>query len=289
MPGPEPAKTKGKWIRLTVSVDGKQVYDSGFEDVGVFQSLPFAVDLLWAPDSGHVAYRLITAFRIVNRAGKHQTFDIIKDNSLISSFQWTGNKELLVVSKKVDDPLDMYGYPQHYHGYSTKAKNIRVLRVNLDSGITERFIGDVKDPTFMFRSIGFINQEISPTSNRVAFSDGTNLCVYDDMAGKLIRRVKIPQKSAPKPDLPPDYPPDAAKAVAALSSEPAQLEGIWWQTNDKLVAGVGLLGFPAKSFYTYVVSTNTMADVTGNLLPVWTGSDRAGNYQDSDWYRSVIK
>ena len=119
----------------------------------------------------------------------------------------------LVVVKEIDEPLDMFGYPQHYHGYSAKAKSIRIVKVNLDGGVSERFTQSVTKPTFMFHSIGFENQEISPYSDRVAFGDGAVVCVYDDVVGKVIAKAPIT----------------------------GPLEGVWWETNDKLVLGLGLL------------------------------------------------
>lgn len=67
LPGPEPAKTLAKWARLSLEVKGKTVYDTGDQEVGIYQSFPFAFDVSWAPDSAHVAYRMMTTLRIVSR------------------------------------------------------------------------------------------------------------------------------------------------------------------------------------------------------------------------------
>ena len=94
LPGPEPAKTLAQWARFIVEVKGRRVYDTGFKNVGVGQSLPFAFDVAWAPDSAHVAYRSITTLSIVSRDGQVHEGAIVCTNSLISSFKWTSGKEL---------------------------------------------------------------------------------------------------------------------------------------------------------------------------------------------------
>ena len=37
LPGPEPPKTLAKWARFSLEVKGKKVYDTGYQDVGVYQ------------------------------------------------------------------------------------------------------------------------------------------------------------------------------------------------------------------------------------------------------------
>lgn len=268
LPGPEPPKVKGQWVQLAVTVDGKQKYDSGFEDVGVYQPCNFAFDLAWSPDSAHVAFRAISTLRIVGKDGKIQSFDVAKDNSLVSSFKWTSNKELLVVAKKVSDPLDMHGYPRHYHGYLAKGWDLRVFRVSLTSGVTNRFTLDTKDttvtdrfaqdakePTFMFRSIGFLNQEICPTTNRVAFSNGKAICVYDDSVGKVIATAPVD----------------------------GSIEGTWWDTNDKLVVGIALLS-GEKHFSAFDLKTGKVEEQSTIYLPMWDGS-----WNNEGWFRSGKK
>jgi hypothetical protein len=244
LPGPEPPKVKGQWVRIAVTVDGKQKYDSGFEDVGVYQPCNFAYDLGWSPDSGHVAIRAISTLRVVGRDGRSQPFDVTKDNSLVSSFKWYGNRQIIVVAKKVAEPLGMFGYPKHYHGYLTKSLNVKVYRIDLDAGISERFAADVKEPTFMFRSIGFLNQEIAPGTNRVAFSDGNAISVYDDSLGRVV-------------------------ATAPVNGS---IEGTWWDTNDKLIIGIALLS-GEKHFSILDVKTGKVEDGSSTYLPIW----------DSEW------
>lgn len=253
LPGPEPPKTLAKWARFSVEVKGKKVHDTGDQDVGVYQSLPFALDVAWAPDSAHVAYRLLTTLRIVGRDGTVHQAGVVCTNSLISSFKWISNEELLVVVKEVDEPLDMFGYPQHYHGYLAKAKRIKIVRVSLDGRVSERFTQPVNEPTFMFHSIGFHNQEISPYSDRVVFSNGAAVCVYDDTAGKVVAKAEIT----------------------------ASVEGTWWQTSDKIILGLGLLSSSDRRFASFEVVDNKVRDITATLLPLWEGQ-----WVSADWFRA---
>lgn len=251
--GPEPPKVKERGVRLTLAYHGRQVYDGGFENVGVYQAFPFAVDLVWAPGSERLAYRSITTLHIVSKLGAVQSFAVIRGNELISSFKWLDDRELLVVTKRITDPLDMFGYPQHYHGYLAKATQVRIVRVRLSAGLTERFTQPVQQPTFMFHSIGFQNQEISPTSNRVAYSDGHALCVYDDAVGKVIATVPIP----------------------------GAIEGTWWETNDRLIVGLGLLSGGERRFVSVDLPSGRVEDQTLQLLPRWTLL-----WNNADWFRA---
>ena len=252
LPGPEPPKVKGQWVRLAVTVDGQTTYDSGFEDVGVYQPCDFAYDLAWSPDSGHVAFRAINTLRVVGKDGNLQSFDVTRDNALVSSFKWVGNRRLLVVAKQVAEPLDMFGYPKHYHGYLTKSQNVKVFTVDLDAGVAGRFAVDVKEPTFMFRSIGFLNQEIAPATNRVAFSDGNAICVYDDASGKVV-------------------------ATAPVNGP---IEGTWWDSSDRLIVGVGLLS-GEKHFSMFDIKTGKLEDQSATYLPLWDSQ-----WTHEDWFRS---
>jgi len=229
------------------------VYDGGFENVGVYQAFPFAVDLAWAPDSEHLAYRSITTLHVVSKLGAVQSFVVIQGNALISSFKWLDNRELLVVTKQITDPLDMFGYPQHYHGYLAKATQVRIVRVHLDSGLTERFTQAVQQPTFMFHSIGFQNQEISPTSSRVAYSDGHALCVYDDAVGKVIATVPMP----------------------------GAIEGTWWETNDRLIVGLCMLSGGERHFVSVDLPSGHVEDQTRQLRPRWKLL-----WDNADWFRA---
>jgi hypothetical protein len=291
MLGPELPKTLNRWVRLKVTRHGRTIYDSSYENLNVYQTGTFASDVMWSPDSAHLAYRHITTLRIIGPDGKLKTCNVQPKDSVISSFRWIDNRNLLVVSKKGNYPLDMHGSPYYYNGYIDQAKDIRIARLNMDKGFTECHHQAVSDPTFLFHSVCFFLDEISPKADRVAFSDGVNLCVYDVKLGRLVVQIAIPQKPAPKPDLTvPGLEDPAIRAVMEETAAlPAQLEGIWWPTNDRIVFGVGLLGGPTKSFYQYDLLKGTLTDKTDVLLPAWQGSDRAMNYEDPDWYRSVLK
>ncbi len=239
IPGPEPPETIRKWARVVVEVKGRKVHDTGFKDVGRHQSVPWAFDVAWAPDSAHVAYRAITTLSIVDRHGQVHHADIPCTNSLISSFKWISEKELLVVVKEVDTPLELYGYPASYHGFLAKAKRISILRVNLDGAIANRFVQHLANPAFAFHSIGFENQEISPFSSRVAFSDGTALCVYDDAHGNLTSNIPL---NAP-------------------------ISGTWWEINNRLIINLG--ASPSiEQFVRVDLTSGAIEDCTATLRPL---------------------
>lgn len=221
VPGPEPPQTLGRWARCQVKVKGKSIYNSGFEDVGVYSS-PFDFDAAWAPDSGHVAYRSIATFRILDRQGGVYPITIPYTNSLISSFKWISAKNLLLVVKE-EPPV-------------AKPKNIRIVRLSLNSGFSERYTQDVRESGFIFHCIGYEVQEISPYSDRVAFSDGLAVCVYDDAAGKVIARVPIP----------------------------ATLDGVWWESENRLILDLGASS-SSEQFFRFDLEHGTMEDCTGSL------------------------
>ena len=83
---------------------------------------------------------------------------------------------------------------------------------------SERFHQELDHPTFLFHGIDFLLDEISPKADRVAFSDGANLCIYDDTAGKPIAKIEIPQKSPVLPELPTDASPEDVKSNKELAS-----------------------------------------------------------------------
>ncbi len=292
LPGPEPPKTLARWARLTWLKDGKTIYDSGDEPLNIYQMSPtLALDLAWSPDSRRLAYRHITGIRIIGSKGEVATHNMADAGFVTASFRWIDNENLIVVSKKEQYPLDMSGKPDCYQGYIDQAKEIWIGQLNVATGYTECYRQPVSDPTFLFHAVGFQLDEISTKADRVAFSDGTNLCIYDVKTGKILAKVKLPQKPAPKPDLTgPDMQDPTIRAVTEeMAARPAQLEGVWWPTNDQLVLGMGLLGGPVKSFYTYDIATKVVLDKTVTLLPAWDGNEKAMNYQNSDWYRSALK
>lgn len=296
---PEPAKTLERWARLKLTKNGKTIYDSGYENLNIYQMSPsFALDVMWSPDSSRLAYRHITSFRTIGPDGKATFHNIVPEHSAISSFRWIDNESLLVVSKKTEYPLDMSGKPYLYNGYTDQAKDIRITRLHLTKGKTERYQQAVSDPTFLFHSSGFCLDEISPKADRVAFSDGASLCVYDDTAGKVILQFKIPQKPT-TPVLSPDADDSIKKVEMEMAARPDELDGIWWPTNDKLVVGLELLMRQEKrAFYTFDIPSQKLTDETMVLLPIWqdyyrkahknVGIDYFG-WQDPDWYRSALK
>ncbi len=295
---PEPPKTLERWARLQILRGGKSVYDSGYENLNVYQMSPgFALDAVWSPDSKHLAYRHIASLRVVGPDGQAKVCSVGPEDSVISSFRWIDNDDLLIVSKKTRYPLDMHGTPYMYNGYIDQATDIRISRCNLTKGRAERYEQAVDKPTFLFHAVAFHLDEISPNANRVAFSDGANLCVYDDALGKVVAQIKVPQKPTSPPDSTSTPPPaGSSEAMRAdikrqLASRPAQLEGVWWQTNDTLVMGVGLLGSPdeKKAFYTYDIPSKTLTDRSNVLLPVWLGGLKTRDYQDADWFRPAMK
>ncbi len=292
LPGPEPPKTLARWAQLKWIKDGKTVYDSGDEPLNTYQMSPaLALDLAWSPDSRHLAYRHITGIRIIGPKGEVATHNMADTGLITASFRWIDMENLIVVSKKGQYPLDMSGKPDCYQGYIDQAKEIWIGQLNLNTGYKECYRQTVSDPTFLFHAVGFQLDEISPKADRVAFSDGANLCLYDVVAKKMLANFRLPQKPGPKPDLSgPDMAHPIIRASAVkMAARTAQLSGVWWPTNDKLVIGMGLLGGPVKSFYTYDIPTKTLQDKTDVLLLVWDGNEQAMNYQDSDWYRSSLK
>jgi hypothetical protein len=318
----EPPKTFGRWARLKLIRNGKTIYDSRYENLNIYQMQPdHALDVMWSPDSTRLAYRHITSLRIIGPDGKVTKHSILPEDSVISSFRWIDNESLLVVSKEGQYPLEMYGKPYQYRGYIDKVRNIRITRLHVIKGPTERYVQDFgpdasglastngpaghypqapEGPTFLFHSIDFCPEEISPNADQVAFSDGVNLCVYDDVAGKVIARFKIPQKPT-KPVFSRDAEMvESIKRVEEqMAARPDELDGIWWQTNDKLVVGLELLGRQEKrAFFTFDVPSQKLTDQTQVLLPVWRDYDQKSHKQgdiyyfgwrDSDWFRSVIK
>jgi len=250
--GPEPPETKAQWARFVVDVLGRKVHDTGFRDIGRYQSIPFAFDVAWSPDSAHVAYRSITTLSIVSRDGQVRQAAIVCTNSLISSFKWVSTKEILAVVKEINYPLDLHGYPQQYDGYIAKARGLKIVSVSLDGTVSERFTQRVNKPTFMFHSIGFENQEISPYSNRVAFSDGSGLCVYDDGAAKVLATVPVT----------------------------GEIEGSWWESKDTIIIGIGLLS-GRRDFLRYDLADGSVQNCTATLLPQWDGM-----WRRVDWFRA---
>lgn len=258
-PPPEPTRIIASRSKLTVLRDGKIIYNSGFEKTGGSQGgepIYDIYDLSWSADSSFLAYRLLNNIRVIAKNGKVSSFDIVADNALVSSFKWIDSKELLIISKGVSDPLDMHGSYVYYHGYLTESTYVKVSKVNVDTGkVEQRFMQKVKNPTFIFHSIGFENHEISPYSSRVAFSDGSNINIYDDTRDKVIAKAPIE----------------------------GSVEGIWWVDKDTLIIGLGLLS-GQKKFLVFDVTTGKIANKTNILIPLWGDS----SYRNDDWFRKAF-
>lgn len=217
-PPPEPTRTTDSWSQLIVSRDGKVVYNSGFERLGGDQGRPpytWVFDLLWSTDSERLVYRKVNTVRVVSMDRRVLSFDIVTDNALVSSFKWISSNELLVVSKGVSDQLDLFGEYIQYYGMATNSTYVKVSRVNIDTRkVEQRFKQEVKRPPFVFNSIGFENDEISPYSGRVVFSDGENINVFDDASGKVIAKAPID----------------------------GSIKEIRWADNNRVVVGLGVPG-----------------------------------------------
>jgi len=244
--------------------------------------------------------------RTIGADGKATSYRLIPEDAIVSSFRWIDNESLLVVSKKGGYRLDMYGRPYRYPGYTEQAKDTRISRLHLTKGQMELYSQAVNNPTFLFHALKFGLEEISPRSDRVAFSDGVRIRVYDDAAGKVIAEGKIPQ--AP-PNVPAESPlaeayrqgGDTKSAAEAMRLErewaarPSQLFGIWWHTNSRLVLRV-VPPNGEPTFYTFDIPSQKIADVSKALQPLWrvpSNSPADGGYRDGwsdpNWYRVGLK
>ena len=285
---PEPPKTLERWVRLKITRTGMPIYDSSYENLNVYQR-SFGLDAMWSPDSGYLAYRHINTLRTIDSDGKAVIQDMLPEHSAISSFRWMDKGNLVIVSKKLESPLS--GYDTHYPcypSYCEKAVGIRITRLSLTKGKTVLHEQPIKATTFLFHALDFLLDEISPAANRIAFSDGGDLCIYDVEEKKVIAKVAIPRKPPVTTGKPGDDSPEILESINDISARPQELEGLWWQSNEVLIVGMGLLGSNTKFFYTYEIPSKRLTDVTHVLLPIWDGSDEAKNYRDSDWYRTAI-
>lgn len=289
---PEPPKILERWARLKITKAGKTIYDSSYENLNTYQH-SFALDAIWSPDSNHLTYRFVDTLRTIGPDGKMMIHDLSAEDSVISSFRWIDNESLIIVSKKMESPLSSSETPYRcYPSYCENAVDIRITRLSLTKGKAALYSLPTQATPFLFHALDFFLEEISPAATRVAFSDGSHLCIYDIAAKEITYKVEIPQKTPATPATPAkpeDYPPEILESIKSISVLPQQLEGLWWKSDDELIVGVGLLGSYSKSFYTYHIPTKQLTDVTSLLLPIWDGSDEAKNYRDSNWYRTTIR
>ncbi len=263
---PEPPKVTGRWAKLTISRGAFSSVSTGFEALNIYDHAGFATDAAWSPDSSKLAYRRVNEFRVFGRDGNDRGYDVVSGNALISSFKWVDNNSLIVVTKTIDYALDTFGSPNFYHGYLARARGIRILRLNLATGVLEQRYArqfpqpaNVKSlgksgPTFIFRSAEFLMDEVSPDACRIAFGDGSNLYVYDDLAGKII----------------------AQKPVRG------QIEGVWWVDRDTVLLGLDLLSSQQRTFATFIISSQAIEDVTPKLLSHWHR-----DYDNMNWFRQA--
>jgi len=103
----------------------------------------------------------------------------------------------------------------------------------------------------------FHMSEISPYSQRIAFSDGKNICVYDC----------------------------TQKVLVAKTPHHGKLEGIWWVDDKNLILGIGLLS-GTKSFSFFSIEKQTLTEATSQLMSHWTSD--AGGYSNPNWFRPAI-
>jgi hypothetical protein len=287
---PEAGRVLSRGARLEVKEAGRILFDSQEQRLSVWQSAPwFAVDASWSPDSARLAYRIVASLEVVGPGGKPGLSWFDPAGFSVSSFRWTSNNRLLVVLKRGSPNTWQGGEPALFQGYLDQAAEIRIARLDVESGTANiRISRRLKNPTFLFHSIGFAVEEISPTQARVAFSDGSKFYVYDDQAGKIIAEATIPRNELPKPNYSgPEYTAGMAAAVAAMPPKIA-VEGIWWTYDDTLVIGVGLLSGSFSAFYRFDCKTGALTDCSSVLSPVWNTNGAGQLYRDRDWYRPAL-
>ncbi len=61
------------------------------------------------------------------------------------------------------------------------------------------------------------------------------------------------------------------------------IEGTWWDTNDRLIVGIGLLS-GEKHFSTFDISTEAVKEQSSVYLPLWTGA-----WNNAVWFRTGKK
>ncbi len=250
LPGHPPPTTAQK-DRLTVNIDNKQVYDSSWVELGLYQDSD-AFDLVWSPNMKILASRRLNILTFINKDRIMRTLNTQHGNSLLSSYKWLDNDNLILVTKKLDSPLNMYGYPVHYHSFIDNATQISIYTYNLSKHkLKLRYKQDLKEVTFLFNSIHFFCDEISPFSAKVIFNDGKNIKVYDDKLHKIIAQTKAT----------------------------GSLEGIWWIDKDKVLLGFGLLS-GEKRFSLFDAKIGKIKDVSKEYLAKWQGS-----YSTKEWFK----
>lgn len=283
---PEPPKTTARWVRLQLVKERKVVYDSGYEPLNIYQMSPeLALDLIWSPDSSRIAYRYITKLRVIDAEGKVTNHDPPEADSSITCFRWIDNRNLAVVAKK-GGISNSGGGATYFEGYIEEASDIWIGKLDPEKGYEKLHQQAVKGPTFLFHAIDFEVEEISPKGDKVAFSDGSNFCVFDLISKRMAAKFAVPQEIDRGPDpatLAGDNE-DIRKFVKETAAKPGEIEGLWWLDNDRVLMGVDLLGNYIYSFHSYDCATKDLSDRTKLLRPVW---DRS--YKNPNWFRSTVK
>jgi hypothetical protein len=190
-----------------------------------------ALDVVWSPDSTQLAYRRNNDLHIIDLTSKTmRALPLADDLFLITSFRWLDQSNLLVMLK---ESLGGLGF--------SKAHSVRIVGVNIKtSGYEVLLDHPVDKPVLLFRSPLSRIEEISPYSERVAFSDGHHLKIFDANSMGFVADVALP----------------------------GSIDGIWWHDEDRLLVGSGLLTRDYR-FFTITVSDEITEEVTDQLVPVW--------------------
>jgi len=255
VPGDQRTGLKAFRAELQVDHNGAVVFSTGPEDIGPHQNSD-ALDVVWSATGNKLAYRNMNHLRLIALDGNHSSHNIGDAGRLMSSCKWLNDDELLIVTKRVK-PFEVQGRPI-YKGYITTAEDVQVLRLGNDGTLETRYTCPVDKPTFLFHSVAFKVDEISPYSDQVAFSDGRNICVYDDSSQKCI--LKTPVEGS--------------------------VEGIWWIDKNTLLLGLGLLSSTERRFATVEIANGTLEDVTPKLRDHWK---LHANFQDAQWFRAALR
>ena len=235
-PGPEPPRTTAQYHRLRVMAEGRTVFVLPWQNLGGSYGIGFFIDLQWSPKSERFAYRLVNELLVVEPQKKHvQRFSVEQPNSYISSFRWVDGDKLVVLTKKVAFHIDPYPT------YIEETTGVDLWLLDLVHDRWQHVVSYPTRPvTYLFRSAIFRMDELSPFSSDVAFSDGTDMVIYDYGKRKSLLRVPVD----------------------------ASVEGVWWMDADRcLIAVNSLSGTP--QFFRIVVSSGKTEEVTGQLKSLW--------------------
>jgi hypothetical protein len=232
-----------EWPRILSRKDALRVRRAGR---AIFRAQPielgseqtwFALDAIWSPDSTLLAYRRVYDLFIVDVANRTMNKLPLSDDSfIVTSFRWLDSSNLLVVLKDA-----VRGYGRSYPTYIDNATSLRIVAVNIKTSDYDILLEHpLNRPVFLFHSPLFRIEEISPYSERVAFSDGHHLKIFDTISMRFVADVALR----------------------------GSIDGIWWRDEDRLLVGSGLLTRDYR-FFTITVSDEITEEVTDQLVPVW--------------------